>query len=106
MFHRRNVYRERVASPIPRHIKDTCRAALPALLAAHGLDSSAPIVQDEQGWVNPCYFVGDDLVVRFNSRDPEQPKFTRETVAFDHFPDEAAETLARTREHLVSLDAR
>jgi aminoglycoside phosphotransferase (APT) family kinase protein len=59
-----------------------CRESLPALLAAQGRPEPGNVVSDDEGWVNVCYFV-DDLVVRFNARDPHLPKFEREKVAFD-----------------------
>ncbi len=71
-----------MTSPIPPAAKAACRAALPGLLAAHGVRVTGAVVEDDEGWVNPCYFVGDEVVVRFNSRDPELPKFRREVVAF------------------------
>lgn len=37
---------------------------------------------DEDGWVNPCFFVDEDWVVRFNARDPLLPKFRRERDAY------------------------
>jgi len=69
-------------SPDAVAVKARCLAALPGLLRAHGLDSAAKIVQDDEGGVNPCFFIGEDIVVRFNARDPELPKFRREVVSF------------------------
>lgn len=72
-----------MTSPIPESSREACREALPGLLRAHGFDPDTPVVEDRDGWVNPCYFVGSDVVVRFNSRDPDVPKFRREYLAFE-----------------------
>lgn len=38
---------------------------------------------DTEGWVNPCFFVNDEYVIRFNARDPGLPKYQREKFIFD-----------------------
>ncbi|HEY8270201.1 MAG TPA: aminoglycoside phosphotransferase family protein, partial [Pseudobdellovibrionaceae bacterium] len=64
-------------------IKETCRLAILPLMTKHGLGSPINILVDETGWVNPCFFVNDKFVFRFNARDPELPKYQREKFAFD-----------------------
>jgi len=48
-----------------------------------GEPTTGEVRQDVEGWVNPCFFVGDRLVVRFNARDAHVPKFRRERVAYE-----------------------
>lgn len=62
-------------------VKARCRASIPPLFESLGLPAPREIVQDEEGWVNPCFFV-DDTVVRFNARDPHEPKHERERSAY------------------------
>lgn len=63
-------------------IKARCRASIPALFEKLALPAPVSIEQDAEGWVNPCFFV-DETVVRFNARDPEQPKHERERRAYE-----------------------
>jgi aminoglycoside phosphotransferase (APT) family kinase protein len=49
----------------------------------HQLGSVRSLKIDQNGWVNPCIFVNDDFVFRFNARDPQLPKFQREKIAYD-----------------------
>jgi len=62
-------------------VKARCRASIPALFEKLGLPAPQSVVQDEEGWVNPCFFV-DETVVRFNARDPHEPKHHRERSAY------------------------
>jgi aminoglycoside phosphotransferase (APT) family kinase protein len=64
-------------------IKQTCLDSIPALMRRHRLGSHSTIARDESGWVNPCFFVDDRLVFRFNARDVGLPKFQREKIVFD-----------------------
>jgi aminoglycoside phosphotransferase (APT) family kinase protein len=64
-------------------VKARCRAALPRVLAAMGERAPSDVRQDAEGWVNPCFFVDERLVVRFNARDAGVPKFRRERVAYE-----------------------
>ncbi len=66
--------------PDADNIRQTCRDALPAVLRSLGLRADEPFELDTAGWVNVC-FLGRDVVVRFNARDPELPKFDREEWA-------------------------
>lgn len=63
-----------------------CRAALGAVLEAARLPAAQQVVRDDQGWVNLCYLVtlasGDEVVIRFNARDPHIKKFCREREAY------------------------
>ena len=52
-------------------------------MAAWGWGEPEAIVMDEEGWVNPVFFVDDRWVFRFNARDPELPKFQREAAAME-----------------------
>lgn len=49
----------------------------------YDLGEASKIVLDQNGWVNPCFFVNDTFVFRFNARDPHLPKFQREFFVFD-----------------------
>lgn len=69
-------------APGAAEAKARCRDCLPALFERLGLPSPRRVEQDEEGWVNPCFFV-DDLVVRFNARDPHEPKHARERAALE-----------------------
>lgn len=70
-------------SPNHLEIKNQCNESIPLLMAKHHLGIPTRIVVDETGWVNPCFFVNDKFVFRFNARDPELPKYQREKFAFD-----------------------
>lgn len=52
-------------------------------MSKHGLGTPESVVIDETGWVNPCFFVNSQFVIRFNARDPFLPKFHREMLVFD-----------------------
>lgn len=67
--------------PDAARIRDECRTALPAVLEAAGLPATQHFELDREGWVNVC-FLGGQIVVRFNARDPELPKFQREQWAY------------------------
>jgi aminoglycoside phosphotransferase (APT) family kinase protein len=58
-----------------------CEVALPTVLEAAGLSRSETLQRNTEGWVNVCW-LGDDVVVRFNARDPGLPKFRREQWAY------------------------
>lgn len=64
-------------------VKARCREAVPRVLHVAGLPTEGGVRRDDEGWVNPCFFVGDDVVVRFNARDVGVPKFRREAAAYD-----------------------
>lgn len=64
-------------------IKKICSDAIPSLMQKHGLGTPKRVVLDETGWVNPCFHVNDEWVLRFNARDPLLPKFQREKYIFD-----------------------
>jgi len=64
-------------------IKETCHSTIASLMTKHGLGIPTKIVMDETGWVNPCFFINDQFVFRFNARDPDLPKYQREKIAFD-----------------------
>ncbi|MBS1970827.1 MAG: aminoglycoside phosphotransferase family protein [Bdellovibrionales bacterium] len=68
----------------PNHlaIKEVCRTAIPQLADKHGLGEVILLRLDENGWVNPCFFLNEEYVIRFNARDPEVPKFQREKFVF------------------------
>jgi aminoglycoside phosphotransferase (APT) family kinase protein len=68
-------------------IKENCRSAIAPLMTKHGLGLPIKILMDETGWVNPCFFINDQFVFRFNARDPNLPKYQREKVAFDLLKD-------------------
>lgn len=70
-------------SPGHKVVKEHCRKSLPALMEKHGLGQIDKVTLDESGWVNPCFFVNDSWVFRFNARDPNLPKYQREKMAFD-----------------------
>jgi aminoglycoside phosphotransferase (APT) family kinase protein len=70
-------------TPNHLYIKKTCRNSIEGLMRKHQLGSPNKIVVDETGWVNPCIFVNDTWVFRFNARDPDLPKYQREKFAFD-----------------------
>ena len=64
-------------------IKQRCLDSISELMRKHRLGPPTTITRDESGWVNPCFFVDDRLVFRFNARDVELPKFQREKIVFD-----------------------
>ncbi len=70
-------------SPNHLEIKKLCQESIPQLMAKHQLGAPTRIVVDESGWVNPCIFVNDEFVFRFNARDPNLPKYQREKIAFE-----------------------
>lgn len=49
----------------------------------HHLGNIQQVVYSQSGMVNPCVFVNDAFVIRFNVRDPEIPKFRREKMAME-----------------------
>jgi aminoglycoside phosphotransferase (APT) family kinase protein len=67
--------------PDADRIRDACRAALRPVLEHANLPADLPLELDHEGWVNVC-FLGADVVVRFNARDPDVPKFHREEWAY------------------------
>ena len=69
-------------APDAEQVKARCRASLPALFERNALPAPRSVVQDDEGWVNPCFFV-DGVVVRFNARDPHEPKHARERAALE-----------------------
>ncbi|RYZ66945.1 MAG: aminoglycoside phosphotransferase family protein [Proteobacteria bacterium] len=64
-------------------VKQKCREAIPRILKEFGFDPSSDIIMDDQGWVNPCFFIGREAIVRFNARDQHIPKFQREKIVYD-----------------------
>lgn len=66
--------------PNADQIRSACAEALPRVLRSLGLRADERFELDTEGWVNVC-FLGRDVVVRFNARDPELPKFDREEWA-------------------------
>lgn len=64
-------------------IKKRCHAVIPALVRKHDLGVVKKIEMDTEGWVNPCFFLNDEYVLRFNARDPHLPKYQREKFVFD-----------------------
>lgn len=73
----------------PNHleIKGRCIQSIAPLMAKHKLGIPNQIVVDEAGWVNPCIFVNNEFVFRFNARDPNLPKYQREKIAFELLKD-------------------
>jgi aminoglycoside phosphotransferase (APT) family kinase protein len=69
----------------PNHlaIKKQCLESIKAIVEKHQLGTLKTIRQDTEGWVNPCFFVNDEFVVRFNARDPHLPKYQRERTIYD-----------------------
>lgn len=70
-------------SPDQFKIKENCRQAMSKIIEKSNLGSAQKVIFDDQGWVNVTAFVNDDLVVRFNARDIQLPKFQRERTAFN-----------------------
>lgn len=64
-------------------IKNNCRKFIAGLMAKHKLGVPERVVLDEHGWVNPCIFVNDNLVFRFNARDTQLPKFQQVKLIHD-----------------------
>ncbi len=73
----------------PNHleIKAICKSSINKIVESLALPSPQKIRMDDQGWVNICFFVDDSVVIRFNARDVQLPKFHREQVAFDILKD-------------------
>lgn len=69
-----------VRHPNAEQLRQQCRDALPVVLRSLGLRADAAFELDTEGWVNVC-FIGAEVVVRFNARDPKLPKFDREEWA-------------------------
>src|SRR6476620_7229399 len=63
-----------------RHIPD---ATIRALSAAHGLGAVRRITMPGGGVSNESYIVNGELVIRFNTRDPQFAKFSNERAAYD-----------------------
>ncbi len=61
-------------------VRERCHRSLTALLEPLGRVPGT-VRADNEGWVNVVLFV-DDLVVRFNVRDPQWPKIAREAEAY------------------------
>lgn len=74
-------------SPNHLQIKENCREAINEIMKKLNLGSAEKVIFDDQGWVNVTTFVNDDLVIRFNARDTQLPKFHREKVAFNLLKD-------------------
>jgi len=74
-------------SPKQREVKEYCKVCIPKILEKYQLGKVEKIVLDDEGWVNPCFFVNDSYVVRFNARDPDLPKYEREKWSFDILKD-------------------
>lgn len=74
-------------SPNHLEIKSKCKEAIPKLLEQFDILRTDEIIPNNDGWVNPCFYVGDDLVFRFNARDPSLPKFEREKIIFNRLSD-------------------
>ena len=70
-------------SPNHIEIKEACKKSISALMRKYELGEVKDIRVDTEGWVNPCFFVNDEYVFRFNARDPSLPKFQREKLIFD-----------------------
>lgn len=87
----------------PHHltIKKDCLESIPSLMQKHQLGETSSIRQDTDGWVNPCFFVNDSYVFRFNARDPELPKYQREKIIFELLRDNLSIPVPRE----VILDA-
>lgn len=69
----------------PNHleIKAICKKSINKIVDSLALPTPQEILMDDQGWVNICFFIDDSVVIRFNARDIQLPKFHREKVAFD-----------------------
>lgn len=64
-------------------IKRKCEESIPDLMNKYQLGKIQTLFRDDNGWVNPCFFINDRYVFRFNARDPGLPKFQREFFVFD-----------------------
>ncbi|MFK7904444.1 MAG: phosphotransferase family protein [Chitinophagales bacterium] len=49
----------------------------------HNLGKIQNLSYSQSGMVNPCVFINDAYVIRFNVRDPQIPKFRREKMAME-----------------------
>ena len=58
-------------------------ADLRAIWQAHGLGDFRSAVPAARGSRNESYIVDDALVIRFNTLDPQFPKFRNERIAYD-----------------------
>jgi aminoglycoside phosphotransferase (APT) family kinase protein len=58
-----------------------CDAYLPRVFERIGLAADTDYERIGDGWVNLCYAT-DEVVVRFNARDPQLPKFRREAHVY------------------------
>src|SRR5215212_6648099 len=58
-------------------------ATIRALWAAHGLGAVHSITTPGGGVRNESYIVNGELVIRFNTRDPQFAKFSNERAAYD-----------------------
>ncbi len=70
-------------NPKQSKIKEQCKKSIKSLMKTHALGEVKEIRLDTEGWVNPCFFVNDQYVFRFNARDPHLPKYNREKIIFD-----------------------
>ena len=57
--------------------------ALQQICDKHGLGKIQSLTYSKSGMVNPCVFINDHYVIRFNVRDPYIPKFRREKMAME-----------------------
>lgn len=64
-------------------IREKCNAAIPALSEKFNLGKVNDVQLSGNGVVNPCFFVNDEFIIRFNVRDPNLPKFMREKIVFE-----------------------
>lgn len=64
-------------------IKKLCEKSIPSLMNKYNLGKVNSIVMDTEGWVNPCFFVNQSFVFRFNARDSGLPKYQRELFVFN-----------------------
>jgi len=56
---------------------------LQQICGKHNLGKIQNLSYSQSGMVNPCIFINDAYVVRFNVRDPQIPKFRREKMAME-----------------------
>ncbi|MEA9357010.1 aminoglycoside phosphotransferase family protein [Bacteriovorax sp. PP10] len=64
-------------------IKKLCEQSIAPLMNKYNLGEVKNIKMDTEGWVNPCFFVNQSFVFRFNARDPQLPKYQREFFVFN-----------------------
>ncbi|MGB0930604.1 MAG: phosphotransferase family protein [Chitinophagales bacterium] len=57
------------------------KGVLQQICGKHLLGKIHQVVYSQSGMVNPCVFINDTFVIRFNVRDPKIPKFRREKMA-------------------------